>query len=911
MYKINKRVKLKDFLMLVSIFLTILTMTVSLALIYSAVMRYSRGMTDSINRSEFEYTVSAVEREYNNLINISNSIKNNNKLKDSLRALKSGDTDVYSQIIENNYITDFLIGLKNSSKLIESISIVSDYKRFYTLDYLISYDLAGRLKDEAIEGIKFCYPENSESNEAFVNRNYLLDSLDEMVHIKFRLEDDTSFYGNVYMLLNSSLFSKMVEEKENLLIYNNEGTILYSSIVRLADRLKDRNADTFIKELESGGAVSVYKQTLGNGWTIACIIENTVFSGTKQVIWAMLLLCIIAGAVFSAVLSKWLSKSILRPVLNLMDFLSGYSYGKEEYRKYDTNTSKGRMSLRIKIFYYLLATAVIPVLIFVLLFYAQSMYWIKGQILNQYDITFRRTAKYTDKYIEGKSAAFQNLIYDISVQKFLFESSQRDDAVLKEPLSDYKYLGLEDNEISFWDMENKLIFSNYTNGTESMDKDIILALQDLKQGSLWFYSRNEMNRNMLVLGSKVMAISVPVYKGGPLYARLNVPLSDVISIFENLKTNASQVFISDYSGRDITSEFSESIFIKQQEDISGNIDLDYDRKKARVFFHRINKTPWLLVAKYDYGDISEQGFNIFANNIYIIIILVLMIVVISYFLSLFLLKPVNIFNSIMENYRLDDVSADMMVDSFIYEIDSLGISFNKMIERIEDLFDSLLIANKEKNQLKFQIKAAEMVALQAQINPHFLYNTLNNLIYLIDDGQKEKANKVVSSLVKLFRFGISRGDRIIAISEEIAYAKAYADIITIRYGEAISFEWDICEELLEHRTLKLILQPLMENSVFHGFKDKTENCRILVKCFRKEGKIKFYVSDNGMGITEENLDEIRKGLASDNIEERVGIYNVQARIRLQYGREYGVALDSNVGVGTTISITLPEDENGL
>ncbi|MEN6313791.1 MAG: histidine kinase, partial [Clostridiaceae bacterium] len=897
------------FLMLLSISMTIITIAVSFLLLYSTTMRYTRSMADDISRSEFEYIVTTVERDYNNLINISNSINNNNKLKDLIMLLKSEDTDISEYKKAYDYITEFLIGLKNANSFIKSISIISGEERLYTLDYLFSHDLAEELKDENINGMELCYPADIGNGISFGPPIYsLIDSLNGMVYIKFGLSDSTSFYGNVYILLNNSMFSRMAEGNENLLIYDNKDTVLYNSMGKYGSKFNNKNAEAFLKELESQGSVTVYRQMMDNGWTVAYMIDRTVFSDNRRIAW-MIIISIFAGFICSVFISSRLSGNILRPVVSLVKLLSGYG---EEHKKYNINISKRKISLRTKIFGYFLATTILPVLIFLLLFYTQSMSLIKEQILKEYDITFTRMAKNVDKHFTDKSSAFQNLLYNIAVQEYLFNRSQGDEANIRDILTDYKYLGLEDNRISFNDNDCRLVFSNYLNTAESMDKNTLLNLQNLKQGFIWFYSRDELNRNILTLGTRVKAISVVDSNNRTIYGRLEMQLRDINSIYENLETSASHVFISDNSGRDITSEFSKSLFEKPPEGISGSMELNSDGKKYMVYYHSINKTQWKLVAKYDFGDITEQGYTILSNNIYIIMIIILLIIVFSYFISLLILKPANAFNNIMEDYRLgDDVNADIMADNFIYEIDSLGISFNKMIERIEDLFDNLLIANREKNQLKFQIKAAEMVALQAQINPHFLYNTLNNLIFLIDNGYKEKAHIIVSSLVKLFRFGISRGDRIITISEEIAYAKAYAEIISIRYGEAIIFEWDVCERLLEYRTLKLILQPLMENSVQHGFRDKQSGCIIKVKCFKDGNAIKFSVSDNGNGITEAELDKIRTTLASDNIDDRVGIYNVQARIRLQYGREYGLELDSIPETGTTVTITIPVDEEGL
>lgn len=237
------------------------------------------------------------------------------------------------------------------------------------------------------------------------------------------------------------------------------------------------------------------------------------------------------------------------------------------------------------------------------------------------------------------------------------------------------------------------------------------------------------------------------------------------------------------------------------------------------------------------------------------------------------------------------------------EVATLERSFNTMVGKIEEL-----VANVRSEQVN--LRRTELKLLQAQINPHFLYNTLDTIIWMAEDGQSEEVVEIVGALSDFFRVSLSKGRDYITLKEEESHVKSYLQIQQFRYADILEYEINIPEELGEYNILKLTLQPIVENAIYHGVKQKRGKSKIMIHGSYKENHILLTVEDNGIGIQEEKLKQIRVHLEKENPEitdRGFGLANVNARIRLNYGKEYGLSIDSTYGAGTKVSMILPVD----
>jgi two-component system sensor histidine kinase YesM len=207
-----------------------------------------------------------------------------------------------------------------------------------------------------------------------------------------------------------------------------------------------------------------------------------------------------------------------------------------------------------------------------------------------------------------------------------------------------------------------------------------------------------------------------------------------------------------------------------------------------------------------------------------------------------------------------------------------------------------------------QLRKAEFELLQAQINPHFLYNTLDAIVWSAEAGNEKQVVKMVGSLSDFFKSSLNKGKEIVTIREELQHVRSYLEIQQIRYQDILDYEIDVPEELYVNEIPKITIQPVVENALYHGIKEKRGGGRISVTGFEDGSDYCIKVSDNGKGMDEERLREVRAGLTDADPESKkiYGLYNVNERIRLDFGDEYGLTIDSTYEEGTTVTIRLPK-----
>ncbi len=277
-------------------------------------------------------------------------------------------------------------------------------------------------------------------------------------------------------------------------------------------------------------------------------------------------------------------------------------------------------------------------------------------------------------------------------------------------------------------------------------------------------------------------------------------------------------------------------------------------------------------------------------------------IVAAWALSRSIYTPIKKLHDVTKTITQNDLQALVTSDN-VDEITELGLSFNIMIGKIRDLLD-------DKIREQENLRKAEMRALQSQINPHFLYNTLDTIIWMAEAKKTDQIVEVVSALSNFFRISLSKGKDWITIGEEIERIKSYLTIQKIRYQDIMDFKIDIDEEVADHTVLKLILQPLVENAIYHGIKNKREGGTISVRAkFNNDQEVILEVEDNGIGFTPDKLAQLQAELADNSGEIKqesgFGIGNVNQRIKLYYGKQYGLSVKSDYQTGTHVSFVIP------
>lgn len=300
--------------------------------------------------------------------------------------------------------------------------------------------------------------------------------------------------------------------------------------------------------------------------------------------------------------------------------------------------------------------------------------------------------------------------------------------------------------------------------------------------------------------------------------------------------------------------------------------------------------------------LNEQVSSFIALCVVLVLVIVLAVAVITSLILKSITGPLQKLCRITEQISRGDFSARAKIDTRD-EVGVLSDSVDDMTEKLE------IMVNQIKDDER-KMRHAELRLLQEQINPHFLYNTLDTIVWLIEGNDTERAVNMVVSLSEFFRLVLSRGKEYITIEEEEFHIRSYLEIQQVRYRDILEYQIAINPEIYHYRILKLTLQPLVENSLYHGIKNKRAKGKIVITGRKDGGNIYFTVKDDGAGMEEEELAKLRAEIKKPckETETGFGLANVNERIRMNFGVEYGMQIDSVRGKGTCVSITIPAQD---
>lgn len=300
-----------------------------------------------------------------------------------------------------------------------------------------------------------------------------------------------------------------------------------------------------------------------------------------------------------------------------------------------------------------------------------------------------------------------------------------------------------------------------------------------------------------------------------------------------------------------------------------------------------------------YNDMQKMTTNMILISFFIVGILIAVAILMVTIIPRSISKPIRYLSEVTK--EVADGNLDVRVHmKHGAEVKLLADSLNVMIEKIQTLIDNVMLE-------QMRLREAELEILQMQINPHFLYNTLDTIVWLAEAGNKEAVVEMVQTLSDFFRSSLNSGKDIVSIESEIRHVVSYLQIQQVRYQDILEYEISIPEETRYCQIPKITLQPLVENALYHGIKYKRGKGKIRVSGRIQDHMCILTVSDDGVGMTKERLQQVRGGLTSkiEDSNDFYGLYNVNERIHLKFGEEYGLHLDSILQEGTTVEVWLP------
>ncbi|MCK9478561.1 MAG: histidine kinase [Firmicutes bacterium] len=334
-----------------------------------------------------------------------------------------------------------------------------------------------------------------------------------------------------------------------------------------------------------------------------------------------------------------------------------------------------------------------------------------------------------------------------------------------------------------------------------------------------------------------------------------------------------------------------------------NIVTQFEGRKQVVSIIKSQYCKWQFISVVPIEKFEEKVAVLKEFIFFLLLLSVFIAFVLSVIISVRVFKPIKNLTDIInhpqnweDNYKIHEA---VNGNEFRYIASNIIENFNLNASMTEELARYMALLNK-----------AQSIALQAQINPHFIHNTLENINWIIIRivGGKNKASSTIAALSKLLRNSLDTEEQTIAVEKELENAQLYIEILKARYEDRFDITWHIDQKILQYNTIKIMLQPILENAVYHGIRPLKRKGIIAVKGYEEEEKIVFEIQDNGVGIDEKALTKMVSELEKDYIREKdhIGVKNVNQRIKLTFGHEYGIMLESKLGEGTLVKITIPK-----
>ncbi|HTG71104.1 MAG TPA: sensor histidine kinase [Candidatus Udaeobacter sp.] len=469
-------------------------------------------------------------------------------------------------------------------------------------------------------------------------------------------------------------------------------------------------------------------------------------------------------------------------------------------------------------------------------------------------------------------------------------------------------------EAIFVDNQQRIYAANDRSITSANAKDQIQAyidqLQETSGNSKGFemtrfsFGNELKSQIVLPLGKKITEI-----KSGETLGELILFVSEdqISSLFEQMNDlTTSNFYLIDENHKIISSTDRSEVLQKvrnpvlnpllQSNAAEGNV-LNFDKQKIVYTKYPLNRNKWMILYQVSLDELMKDYQSLQKISLVVILLCSLVTVLVAVKLSIYIVGPIQ---RLIHTMRETERGLYKVVPAVFGhdEVGQLTFTYHRMTEHIRKLIDDI----REEQRAK---RKYELALMQQQIRPHFLYNTLDVVYTLAELGRTKEAKKATKALAAFYRHSLSGGNEIITVREEIEMIRNYLYIQHLRYKDEFDYTIRIPAECLDYRILKLTIQPLVENAIYHGLKPKREFGHLEITGYKKDGMLWIEVRDNGIGMSEEALRKLWTDPSQNENGSGFGLFSIDHRIKLYFGTPYGIELQSKVYNGTTIIVKIP------
>lgn len=568
--------------------------------------------------------------------------------------------------------------------------------------------------------------------------------------------------------------------------------------------------------------------------------------------------------------------------------------------------------MQYKILFFSLILILIPILTLGIFSYKESLKIIQQKVSISNLNTVRQTGERIEFFFRDAHDMSLFLIQNDDVREF-FKLENKDESVsastgiiklnnkLMYLLSSKPYI----NSIYFKGFNG--ISMDTKNAFNPMDDETEREIIKLKGGYIWDIGRIINYDGTSTNVFSLIRVINDMYNTPSRLAimKLNINEEELAGIYSNkIMGKQDDFFLIDPDNRIVSSMDKNMLGQKLNLDLpqsgrnaskEGYYETTYDGRGYLVTYYLIEDPDYKLINLVPLEELLKENRVIQVAMLDVAFISFLVCILFALLFSLKVLKPLKDICTQMKKVENEDFDVRVDLDGSD-EVALLARSFNKMSEKLKELINQVYLT-------RIKQKEAELSALQAQINPHFLYNALDTIYWM---GRIEKAydtSRLVEALAKLFRLSLNSGRELILLRDEVEHLKNYLIIQKKRYGASISFNYEIGEGLLECRVVKLVLQPLVENAITHGIDKKDGTGSVLISIRKESGNLIYEIRDDGAGVDVDEINMLLREVGEGN--RGFGIKNVNDRLKLYFGEWYGIEFFSKKGGGTTVVVTQP------
>ncbi len=569
-------------------------------------------------------------------------------------------------------------------------------------------------------------------------------------------------------------------------------------------------------------------------------------------------------------------------------------------------------SIFLRTFLFITALTVIPFIVLSIMFYSNTLKNIREEITLENSYIFDNSVNIIDRTLMEVDTLSSSLASNESTQLYTINNVSTDSFKTISRLAKtlpiiYRYI---DSIYIYSEQTDTVIMDNNSIPLSDLsDTDWINAYRAVTspKGTIIPRSKNNVYPQLITI---IKPIYVADEKKGAIIMNINAQSIYNSMLYQQYKDGRLFFLVNADNKIIISSELS--YFNTYPDDIGLNTLTTESNPKNSVY--EINDKNYVVLSGdstiSDYKYISAYPLELYEHKlstmklqiIGILLLLMIIIFILAYVASVRSYSPLNEIISFLDNSQppADSIEEEDK-NELMYIINCIQTHINDKTKMAEILEERMKLLRKSQYDM-----------LQTQINPHFLYNTLETINWMAYNmsNSENPVSKSLINLASFFRNTLTSG-YFVSIENEIKYTKEYVNILALRYGDLFDIEWDIDESILSYTIIKICLQPIIENAVYHGIKQKNDKGLIKIKGLCDDNNIILIVSDDGVGIEKDALDELNKTLSETsftNEKSHIGLSNVNQRIKIIFGDSYGIHVESTVGVGTDVYVTIPKKE---